>query len=88
MSWSFQIQGTTKEEAKAAVMGEPSVAEWKYCPLDVAEGICKALDAFSEPPSGTVLVVSSNGHVGGSSGDLATVTITYRELDGNGPGGA
>jgi hypothetical protein len=83
MSWNFTVEGQTKEEAKAAIMGNQNVKEWKYCPIEIAEGICRAIDGLAEPQQDAKLVVFTHGHVtaggggGKKYGDSANVSISY-----------
>jgi hypothetical protein len=83
MSWNFMVKGATKEEAKAAVMSDKNVAAWKYCPLAVADGICKVIDGVSEPHSDAALIVTTHGYVnhdglgGTEHGDTVSVLISY-----------
>ena len=79
MSWNFEVKGATKEQAKAAVMSDNNVAEWKYCPIAVAEGICRAIDGVAEPEDAFVLVVKTHGHVTpqGNQFDNASVALSY-----------
>ena len=65
-------------------MSNRNVAEWKYCPIAVAEGICKAIDGVPEPQSDAKLVVFTYGHVTGDGlggkqqhGDNVSVSISY-----------
>lgn len=83
MSWNFTVTGTTKEEAKAAVMADKNVSEWKYCPVAVAEGICRAIDALADPEEKYVLVVKTNGHVTpqGNPFDNVTVALSYGQRE-------
>ena len=84
MSWNFMVKGATKAAVKAAVMADKNVAEWKYCPMPFAEGICISIDGLPEPQPGSELVVNTYGHVtdGGSGGkqhcDNASVSFSYR----------
>ena len=79
MSWNFEVKGKTKQEVKDAIMTNQNVAEWKYCPIPIAEGICKAIDGVAEPEDTFVLVVKTNGHVTpqGNQFDNANFSITY-----------
>ena len=79
MSWNFEVKGVTKEHAKAAVMADKNVSEWKYCPIPVAEGICLAINAVAEPEDAFVLVVKTHGHITpqGNQFDNASFSITY-----------
>ena len=83
MSCNFSVTGTTKEEAKAAVWANKSVCEWKYCPLLVADGICKAIDGMAEPQADAKIVISTHGHAnpdgsgGKQHGDTASISISY-----------
>ena len=80
MSWNFTVTGTTKEAAKAAVMADKNVSEWKYCPVGVAEGICKAIDGMPEPDDNFKISVSTHGHAGSGGkegGDNASFSIVY-----------
>jgi len=86
MSWNFSVKGATKAEAKAAVMADKNVAEWKYCPVSFAEGICNAIDGLVEPQPGSEMVVYTYGHIADSGsggtlgGDSANVSFSYRPL--------
>lgn len=78
MSWSFVEKGDSKEAVKTGVMNNQNVTEWKYCPVEVAEAICKIVAACGEPPEGSVLIVSTHGHIGTSpGGDVVNVAISY-----------
>lgn len=89
MSWNFTVKGATREEAKVAVMSNPNVAEWKHCPLAVAEGICKVIDGVSEPQPDAALVVNTHGHItpdglgGKEYGDATSVSISYGPREGS-----
>lgn len=79
MSWNFAVKGKTKQETKDAVMADKNVAEWKYCPIEVAEGICRAIDGVAEPDDANVLIVKTHGHITpqGNPFDSASFAISY-----------